>query len=400
MLPRRDIVPLFSTFLQFDSDRFGGWATDPRLRRNMLRRLEQVEQAESSEYFWALYWHKFWLAQPESLAATHLTAYLQEVCYWAARKTSTRFASPQYGLADCFQAAIARVDKVFRGFNATQGTSLKNYASITFSNAIREFLRQRQEVDICSDWALLRKISQKRLAEALQSEAIPRDTLDRYLLAWNCFKTLCVPSEARSTRKLAKPDGDTWQAIAQLYNSERLTQLQLAGPESSPANLEMWLLASARAARAYLYPTLTSLNAPKPGRDSGDLGDDLVGEGEGSLLGEAIAAEDRQVRLDQRQQLNGVLANALGQLDAEIQTILQMYYEQQLTQQDIAAQLGTKQYTVSRRFSKARQSLLTELAQWSSKTLHIPLSSELLNQMSAVLDEWLASHYQPSDLPS
>ena len=202
MRPRSSVLEIFSTFLQFDAERFSGWATDPRLRRSMQSCLARSPQPES-EHFWALYWYKVWLPQPTRLAEAHLSAYLQETCYWTAQKTITSFASSQYTLSDCYQIAIVRIDKVLKGFNPNQGFTLKNYASAIFSTVIREVLRQRHEVDICTPWALLRKLSQKRLVESLRSCAgLSPETIATYVLAWSCFKTIYVPTPATPTRKL------------------------------------------------------------------------------------------------------------------------------------------------------------------------------------------------------
>ena len=167
MLPRQDIIQIFSTFIQFDYDRFSSWATDARLRRSMRQSVSKITQ-ENSENFWALYWHKIWLEQPTGLAKEHLAAYLQEVCFWSAQKTITGFSSSQYGVPDCFQVAIAGVDRVLKGFDHERGFNLKNYAGITFSNLIRELLRQKREIDICSDWSLLRKLCSRKLCLSLE----------------------------------------------------------------------------------------------------------------------------------------------------------------------------------------------------------------------------------------
>jgi DNA-binding transcriptional regulator LsrR (DeoR family) len=66
-----------------------------------------------------------------------------------------------------------------------------------------------------------------------------------------------------------------------------------------------------------------------------------------------------------------------------------------LTQQQIAQQLGVKQYTVSRQLTKIKKTLLMELAQWSQKTLHIPVQSDVIDSMSNSLEEWLIAHYRP-----
>lgn len=411
MRPRQSLIELFSTFLEFDFDRFQGWSADLRLRRNMERCLTQsVDQAtdqatlaESIDGYWALYWHKVWLTNaPQSgsvkghLARGHLTAYVQEPCYWVAQKTANSFNNIQYSLADLFQMAIVQVDKVLKGFNAQQGFSLRNYASVTFSNLIRESLRQRQEVDICTDWALLRKLSQKRLVEALQTVGLGAETIASYVLAWSCFKTLYVPKQATGSQKLAKPDPQTWEAITQFYNQERISQSLAA---TTPENLEKWLATCAKAARAYLYPSLMSINTPKPGQDSGEFLDDLAETKQtASLLTDLIAEEEIQQRKNQQNQVNSVLSEAIQQLDELSQRLIQLYYREGLTQQQMADCMGMKQYTVSRRLTKARESLLTVLAKWSQVALHITPTSDVLNHTSTALEEWLKTHYNHPDL--
>jgi RNA polymerase sigma factor (sigma-70 family) len=265
MRPRKDLIELFSTFLQFDHDRVRNWLADSRLKRSMQSQLNLPEsistpQADVSENFWALYWHKQWQTQPTSLARGHLSAYAQEPCYWAAQKTTLGFVSTQYTLADCFQMAIAGFDKLLKGFNSSQGFNFKNYASATFSSLIRETLRQRQEVDICTDWALLRKLSQKRLVEALQNLGATPTAIANMVWAWSCFKTVYVPTQTSGTRKLPKPTPEAWEAIASLYNRDRHIQIATSTPSASIEQLEKWLTHCAKAARQYLYPTAISIN--------------------------------------------------------------------------------------------------------------------------------------------
>ena len=156
MRPRQSIVEIFSTFLKFDADRFSGWMTDPKLRRSMERSLTKVEPSETSESFWVFYWYKVWQSPPLSqardiysttVARSHLAAYLQEICYWAAQKTVTANVHVQCQVSDCFQIAIAQIDKILKGYNPNQGFSLKNYASAIFGGVIRDNLRQRGEVE-------------------------------------------------------------------------------------------------------------------------------------------------------------------------------------------------------------------------------------------------------------
>jgi RNA polymerase sigma factor (sigma-70 family) len=397
MRSRQTPLELFSTFLQFENDHATHWAVETRLRRSMQRCLAQSPKPATASNFWALYWHKVWrVTQAEAAPGTdqacaiplgHLTAFLQETCYWSAQKTLTTFAAVQYTLPDCFQVAIAKVSKVLQGFNPQQGFSLQNYASAIFSSAIRETLRQRQEVDICSNWALLRKVSQKRLTAALQQAGLA-ESVTAYVWAWSCFKTLYVPTQAMSTRKLAKPDADTLSAIATLYNRDRPTA---PTPAATPELIEKWLNTCAQATRAYLNPNVISINTPKPGQDSGELLDDLPESDHASLLADLIAQEEDRERHDQQAELNRVLDRAIAQLDDQMRSILQLYYAGTHTQQQMATQLGVPQYTISRRLTKAKESLLKQLAIWSQTTLHISLTSDLFQSMSIVLEEWLST---------
>jgi hypothetical protein len=69
-----------------------------------------------------------------------------------------------------------------------------------------------------------------------------------------------------------------------------------------------------------------------------------------------------------------------------------------LTQKEIALQLETKQYTVSRRLTNVRETLLTALATWSQSTLHKTLDADVMNDMSVTIEEWLKVHYSHPDL--
>ncbi len=395
MLPRQNTVEIFSTFIQFDYDRFSNWATDARLRRSMKQSLQQIATV-SSDNFWALYWHQIWQEQPKSIAREHLAAYLQEVCFWSAQKTISGFSSTQYTVPDCFQVAIAGIDKVLKGFDRERGFNLKSYASITFGNLIRELLRQKREIDICSDWSLLRKLSQKRMTEALADAGLEPEVIDSYILAWNCLKTVYVPERASSTRKLPKPEPETWVAIANLYNQERQTQLKQPANKATPENLEKWLLICVKAARAYLFPSVTSINQPKPGYDAGEIVDSLVGEIDDSLLTEIIVEEEAQQRSQQQTDINQFLTHTISKLKSEEQKLLELYYSLGLKQAEIAQELNTQQYTISRKLSKARKMLLKALAQWTQEKMHISLTSDVLDNISSLLEEWLAGYYDSS----
>ncbi len=247
-------------------------------------------------------------------------------------------------------------------------------------------MRQNREVDICTDWGLLRKITKKLLVESLQNSGLLPEDINASVLAWNCFKTLYVPTKAGSSRQLSRPDDEIWEAIAKAYTSQSSQQI-------NPQTLEKWLLTCAKAVRSYRYPTPESLNTPKGGDDAWEWLDNLTGTQQKSLINEILTQEEEQTRISQQTEINKILVTAIAQLEPQLQEILQLYYGQELTQDKIAKKLQMQQYTVSRRLKKAQEASLQSLANWSRDNLHISVTSDLLKSICIVMEEWLINYY-------
>lgn len=392
MQTRQNLLDIFSSFVQFEGDRFGRWMSDARLRRSMQPHCQSVDDADELAQFWALYWHKEWQRQSQGIAQDHLLAYLQESCYWVAHKTGKLFPNTQYGIADCFQLAIAQFDKILSGFNSEQGFNLNKYASAAFSSLIRDHLRQRREIDISTDWSLLRKVSQSRLFKALRQHGLGEDDLQRYCLAWQSYKQMYVPSQSTSTRRLTAPDPATWEAIVAHFNHERLG-LSPNEPTVSVPQMTNWLAVTAKAIRSYLYPTTVSVNTTIGGDESSEFIDSLTETDRTTPLADLISEEEQTQRRVRQTQLSAVLDEAIGQLESEAQSLLRLYYSDGATQKQIAAQLGIKQYAISRRLSRIKKALLKKLTQWGQETLHITPAPDVLKHTSAALEEWLKTHY-------
>ncbi|MDJ0800741.1 MAG: sigma-70 family RNA polymerase sigma factor [Calothrix sp. MO_167.B12] len=393
MQPRHGIVEIFSTFVQFEVDQFSGWVTDPKLRRSMKKCLEH-SPTQDSDSFWALYWYKVWETQSSPVALAHISAYLQEACYWTAIKFAVNFPT-LLSVADCFQIAITHLTKILNAFNPQCSSHLKSYAELAFRRIIRDELRLHREIDICSDWALLHKISRKRLVKSLRNMGFNAQNIEGYVLAWECFQELYTGDNTK-IRQLTKPDAGTWENITNLYNAERLHRLSSPTPAINQQTIEKWLLSSAKAARSFLYPQIVSADSPlKEGGEGGDdsLLDILPGDVQTSLLAEIIEQEETANLGNHQTQLNQVLQQAIITLDTESQQLLQVYYSHQLTQKEIAAQLDIQQYTVSRRLTRIKKSLLLTLTQWSQNTLHISPKSDVIDAINNCLEEWLKFHY-------
>lgn len=389
MQTRQGIIEIFSTFVQFDADKFSAWVTDARLRRNMKNCLEKsvsLEDNSNKDNYWAIYWHKAWQVQPSSTIEAHLSAYLQEVCYWVAKKMAFNFKS-QYSISDCFQIAISRIPKVLKNFNSELSSNLKSYAELAFQGFIKDAFRLHHEADVCNDWALLHKISRKRLVDGLTNAGFNSKIIESYVLVWECFKELHVVS-GKKTRQLVKPDDSTLQAIADLYNRQHP-----ASPGATSSTVEKWLSSCGQAVRNFIYPKIISADTPIAGQETGSLLDILPTDADSSLLIEVMIQEEQAQRQKQYSQLSKVLSDAIAVLDSQSQQLLQVYYVEKITQQEIASKLEIKQYTVSRRLSTIKRSLLQALIKWSIDEMHISPTSNVLDAVSKSLDEWLNNYY-------
>ncbi|WP_170861436.1 sigma-70 family RNA polymerase sigma factor [Geitlerinema sp. PCC 9228] len=383
---------MFSSFARFENDCFQQWFTEPVLLRNLQRQASVADLSaanRAAQDFWVLYWYRIWQqsspSSREQLALGHLTAYLQESCYWVAQHTARQLNGVQFGVSDCFQIAIATVPTLLARYNPNQGASLSTYAGLCFRHTIRDVLRQQREVETRSDWGLLRKASQKQIVEALQALGLGSEQIANYRLVWMAYKT-CWTDRTFNNRQLSRPDGETWQAIASFYND-------CQGSAVSGATVERWLQDLAGALRRYLQPTVTSLNLPKF-EGGGEWQDDFPAAGEDIPWVSLMRQEELQQRRQQKAEISDRLCQAVAAIDGQNRQLLLLYYGQNCTQQQIAEQLQLKQYTVSRRLSRIKQSLLWEIASWSQESQQKKLTSSVLKEIGMALEEWLQNHLQ------
>ncbi|WP_039727680.1 sigma-70 family RNA polymerase sigma factor [Leptolyngbya iicbica] len=389
MQQRTTVVERFSTFIQFAEDRFDRWIRDLRLHQGMKKQLAQGENAAQLDGFWTLYWYKLWHSKGHDRAAAHLSAYLQEPCYWAAQSITQRFTNVPWTLADGFQSSIAYTDRILKGYRPDYGSDLKAYARTAFSNLMRDQLRQQQDIHICSDWGLLRRLSQAQLQRSLEAAGFPKT--EPHILVWQCFKAIYIPDPQRTVRTLPPPSLEQFAQMTERYNQLRL-QLSPPLPQLEVEALVDHLHAAIQAVRTYLTPAFTSLDQPQFAPDSKPpLADLSCDDTPMDLLLAAEAHAEQQQRI---QQIEAVLKAAIAQLSPADHRLLQLYYQQTLTQTAIAQELQIQQYQVSRQLSRVRQRLLGAVARWSQETLHISVDSAVLKSMSDVIHEWLQQHYQ------
>jgi RNA polymerase sigma factor (sigma-70 family) len=267
-------------------------------------------------------------------------------------------------------------------------------------NVLREWLRKKSEANGCTLWGLLRRVTKRKLCEALQRENLSLEQISQFHLAWKCFRELYVPQQVGRTDRLPEPDMVLWEEVAALYNRERLG-LAVPGAVCTGAIAKAWMVKVEGIVRRYLSPRVDSLD-PFPGGEEGATQD--VPDGELNPLERQIAAEMTREYQDLLTQQHETLMTGLGQLDGEMQQILQLYYGDRLKQQAIAKQMGILQPKVARRLAKARECLLAALLDWRKKlqesqgAVNKVLTPDQVKDAALALEVWLETRYPQNNL--
>lgn len=365
---REEVLTAFATLLDFNQPAGPVWVWEAQLRRTLQKNLHNYIDLKQNKEQWAHYC----LSLKEMEGRGYLIAYLQEPGYWAAWNQWTGLQrgnrEQSWTLGDLFQTAMAKVDLVLKKFNPGFGTNLEGYAFQVFKSKISDALQTHGEIQRSSDWSLLRRASQTSLITALRRMGHPEPTVQRLVLACRAYQLCYVPDQPQGTRRLEGPNPATWQAILAFYNQEAATTV---------AQLQASLLVCARALREQ-RPRFMSLDhqAGYPA--------ELVSQPNPIEQSEEVALV---------QEIGGILRSALATLKPTKQELLRLYYQENLTQTQVAQRLQKNQVAVSRELTQCRGQLIRVLNQWSQQRLNKTIDPDLSKAMGVVVDQWLAEQY-------
>jgi len=378
MKKRRDLIELFSTFLQIDDhyDALGpSWVKSPRLANNMLRKIEA--EPDGKEEFWAQYWLREVIqTSPTPLVAKeHLSAYLEEACYWTVIKIHQQLSTYNLRRVDCFlmaREAVANPVKLFKNYDY-KSSSVKTYCQFPLRSAILDQVRKGRELDKYTWPALLRAITKKRLKEALSQANIKEPSFSQCVLAWQCFVAEYVPDKVKGSKQLQPPNQKQLEGIATYYNQQKNSENPVVSGQDIQSLLDSCVQAIQNNSKVSFVALEDCLSEP--------------------ALSSENPLDEQESEESESHAVNTVLEQAFTTLPEPAQVLLKLWYGLGINQSDLALALGIqKQYQVSRQVGKHKQFLLTALAEWSKKTLQITLNSQQLNEMGKQLDEWLEEH--------
>ncbi len=384
MRKRQTPLEIFSTFLKLpDRGNYGGtWVAHQGLRNN----LNEIMVSEESEYrnYSTSIWSQYWLQEarqelPKSLATLHLSAYLEETCYYIATTTARRFTNIG-DWRDCFQivrAEVANPIKLLKNYDVVKGSGISTYGQMQLKSILMD---KYVAGGARSEAGLLRSLTEKRLRDALKDEGISGMQLESHILGWYCFKEIYTPTKAKGGRQLEMPTEEQYVAISQRYN--QLRNGQGIEPDVSSKQIQALLKRCVQAVRS----EIKKVSSPLSLDDSESMPDLPASE---TTEFETIADQTREW-----QEINAVLANSFMALSTEAQIVLKLCYGMDLNQGDVAKVFGQEQYQISRQVQKWLAMLLESLMQWSAKNLEMMIAHEDIKQKTKQMQIWLAPYCQ------
>jgi hypothetical protein len=389
MEKRENLVHKFSSFICFTGNNHRiqlTWKVDLNLENHMKSKVEA--DADAKEIFWVQYFIKLLLCQEQSdnknilkldpkcsftTAKQHLSAYLQEACFKAAKDIHKEFnyIRHKYSLEEFFQIANIAASsplKVLKNFNFERNKiNIEAYTKTTFKRFIRNHLYQ-QDLEArrtkFSNFGLLKDLSAGELTEAFVAQNFSNRQIILYRLAWECFNEIFQPTPNRLNRALT-PSPSDFTAIATYYN-QRCNQLNLPHVPVSDITIQEMLSTCINTARNYRAKQYSSLELKYQ-----------------SISDPAPPIWDILIQQEEWQQVQVIVDKLFTAMPEVCQIIFQLWQGLNLTQTEMANILKSKypelqkQYQVARHLKRYTRSILREFAwEWNKINSGIYLNHE------------------------
>ncbi|NER03620.1 MAG: hypothetical protein F6K17_13860 [Okeania sp. SIO3C4] len=230
MIFNRDIKAKFSTFFNIEekSNKLGitNLQTVPKLAKNFDSILQLYPEA-NEEYFAKNFVKEVQNKHQNRLEKEHLSAYLEESCFWlATQELNQQLAPIKWQELDCFQEArkiAAQPNKIFSTYNFTD-TSVITWAKQQIKHKVRQTAYVGKEFCKYATWSAPKYLTEKILREALhaKSKIKTKKEIESCVLAVKSYKEVYRSNQPEKIAgKLPEPNQKQWEDIKNYYNQQR-----------------------------------------------------------------------------------------------------------------------------------------------------------------------------------
>ncbi len=393
-LPKRENnIDKFSMYLMLNTQNGRltlQWKYQPYLKRNMelYQQMNHVFSKLCSQRDkgtgLALFWRNVLLneAQPTSywepknkghLAWEHLASYFEEKCYWAAKQIcqgqdETSSWEEYFYLAKVMIYNSVKLREILLKYDFNKA-NIETYVL----EILEKNIKAEAEINRFSRWRLLCKKSDVELKEALQIMGHSQPQIFQLLFARKYFKQVYLFNKIKnSNRKIGKkwldPEQEDFEKAAQCYNAEKMlpsaphevsANSSYVTSEQIQASMELCIFALQNYPKSVL-PQFSIDALQTIGREAKSEVKEDISELEVQDVLVAELLEDEQQDLTKA--TNSALLRQLESMKPDYQKLLLLYYGFGLSQQQLAANLGLNQSSVSRYLTKSTIKLLETVA--------------------------------------
>ncbi len=361
------------------------WRVDQQLLQHINRCATQIDPSaqldeQRLEALLARYlFEQLQQHPPDELCRRHWIAFLQRSCEKVANKIM--WLLPDHLRFDCFSdlfiigyQATIEPEKFLAKFDIRRSQivywypTLKKFTEQKIKYLLLTQVRKITQIETLgrSNLALVARASRKRVKEAIQNSNYGGLQLSQYLLAWQCFQEVKNASNLAVNNILV----EHYQKIAERYN-------QLHGQNINGEQIKTWLENIGAAIRELLAPQTTSLDAAlERGEENASF---VMPSSESSMDIEELGELKQEIER---------LINELKIQPVQKYQILFLSYGLELTQNEVATELGLKQYQICRHLQSVYKKILPQIWNWVRQNLNIEPSSEGLSEMESLLGSY------------
>lgn len=389
MRKRITLEEKYSTFIEVDGVKdypYIGWISDDRLARNIKKFSENDRQI--NEQYFSIYLLKIARQNhnqesqkiPNPLIARHhLSAYLEENCYYQAREIYRKLQPYNYNVTKVgiflMAREVAANPETFKDYNSSL-SSFSTYAGNKIYEKVIDKLRQGRDEEKYSDTGLLRHISLTKFQESLNLADIKEEEKKRCLLALKCFKKKYLPTEKQGNNKLKPPSEKDLEGFTKLYQNLSPEKEKITGKEILRL-LDICLEALKRARKKTFIP-LDGIEIEK--------------DWENVTNNNPIY---QQESLELQQQIHIVLVGLIQNFPDKAKKIFELEFGLNITQEDVGEYfLRITQGSVNKQIKTQRKKILKAVGIWSQDNWQITLSSEQLKVIDKELKPYLENYFR------